>query len=561
MEQSAIYHASQQPYAYAVGKDALRVRLRTRAGDCERVLAHYKNLYDHSSPFQTVEMKPILTDGIVTLYEGELRVPERHFKYWFELRFQDETLHYTSDGFLENVQERNCFYCPVINSDDIIAPPEWAKGGIVYQIFVDRFYNGEPANDPAGTVSPDVLPRHGTFYGGDLQGAAERLEYVKALGAEMVYLSPVLKSPTYHKYDVADYYAVDDALGGNEALIAFVKQAHRLGLKVILDAVFNHCSDQNPLFQDVLANGARSPYAKWFYLDSFPVSAEPCNYDTFAGAVPSMPRFDTSNPDVIEYLTNAALHWTNLLGLDGWRLDVADEVSHSLWRELRRKLKTANPDILIIGEVWNHAGAWLRGDEFDTVTDYKLRSALIAFAKGQIDSGAFWRAASANAMLYMTPQYSFLLNFAGTHDTPRIATLLGGEQLQVLVLTAILTMEGIPLLYYGDELGMEGGEDPDNRRAMRWDLTDSPLACEIRALANFRAQSPALRRGSMEPVFAGDRALSFTRSYGEESCAVVINFGAEEARLNGKYREVLLGEAKLEENGVRVPAMRYAVVR
>ena len=377
----------------------------------------------------------------------------------------------------------------------------------------------------------------------------------------MVYLSPVLKSPTYHKYDVADYYAVDDALGGNQALTAFVKQAHRLGLKVILDAVFNHCSDQNPLFEDVLVNGARSPYAKWFYLDSFPVSAEPCNYDTFAGAVPSMPRFDTSNPDVIEYLTNAALHWTNLLGLDGWRLDVADEVSHSLWRELRRKLKTANPDILIIGEVWNHASAWLRGDEFDTVTDYKLRSALIAFAKGQIDSGAFWRAAGANAMLYMTPQYPFLLSFAGTHDTPRIRTELGSDQLQVLILAAILTMEGIPLLYYGDELGMEGGEDPDNRRAMRWDLTDSPLACEIRALANFRAQSPALRRGSMEPVFTGDRALSFTRSYGEESCAVVINFGAEEARLSGKYREVLLGEAKLVENGVRVPTMRYAVVR
>jgi hypothetical protein len=204
MERSAIYHTSEQPYVYAVGKDALRVRLRTRAGDCERVLAHYKNLYDHTSPFQTVEMKPILTDGVVTLYEGELVVPERHFKYWFELTSKGQTLHYTSDGFLENVQERNCFYCPVINSDDIIAPPEWAKGGIVYQIFVDRFYNGEPANDPAGTVSTDVLPRHGTYYGGDLQGAAERLDYVKALGAEMVYLSPVLKSPTYHKYDVAD---------------------------------------------------------------------------------------------------------------------------------------------------------------------------------------------------------------------------------------------------------------------------------------------------------------------------------------------------------------------
>jgi glycosidase len=164
-------------------------------------------------------------------------------------------------------------------------------------------------------------------------------------------------------------------------------------------------------------------------------------------------------------------------------------------------------------------------------------------------------------MLYMAPFYPFLVSFAGTHDTPRIRTELGSDQLQILTLAAVLTMEGIPLIYYGDELGMEGGEDPDNRRAMRWDLVNSPLAQEIRALSNFRAQNAVLRRGSMEPVFAGDRVLSFTRSFGEEAYTILINFGAEEAHLNGKFDKVLQGEAILAESGVRVPAMRYAVVR
>jgi len=550
MERSSVYHKSEQPYAYAVAKDRLRVRLRTRAGDCERVYAHYRNLYDHTSPYRAVEMLPILSDGVATLYEAELHVPERHFKYWFELVCGEETLRYTSDGFLESVPERSCFYFPAINGDDIIAPPAWAKGGVVYQIFLDRFDNG-------GEAVPETA---GSFCGGTLAGAEKRLDYIKSLGAEMVYLSPVLQSPTYHKYDVSDYYAVDASLGGDKALLSFVKKAHSLGLRVILDAVFNHCSDQNPLFMDVLARGKDSPHHDWFYLDGYPVTSEPCNYDTFAGAVPSMPRFDTTNPAVIEYLTNAALYWTQRLNLAGWRLDVADEVSHSLWRELRRKLKAFNPDVLIIGEVWNHAGAWLRGDEFDTVTNYKLRSALLAFAGGHTDSAAFWRALDANRMRYMSPYYPYLVSFAGTHDTIRARTALGDERLFLLTLAAVLTLDGIPLLYYGDEVGMEGGEDPDNRRCMRWDLTGSPLAHGIRALSNFRAQSAALRCGTMEPVPAGERVLAFVRAHEGEKRLVVLNFGQTEAVLPGMFEKVLLGEATIVENGLRVPAMRYAVV-
>jgi glycosidase len=561
MERSSVVHISEQPYAYAVGKDTLRVRLRVRVGDCTAVFVHYKNLYDHTAPYTVKEMQPILRGEFSVLYESEIRVPERHFKYLFELRAQDEALFYTGDGFLETVHETNCFYYPVINADDIVAPPAWAKGGLIYQVFVDRFFNGDPTNDPEGTVSVETLPGRSTHYGGDLQGVAQKLGYIKALGADMIYLSPVMKSPTYHKYDVADYYAVDEALGGKEALAVLIDKAHEKGLRLVLDAVFNHCSAENPLFQDVISRGENSPYSRWFLIDSFPVSVSACNYDTFAGAVPSMPRFDTSNPEVIEYLTDAALYWTKELRVDGWRLDVADEVSHTLWRELRRKLKAYDSDVLIIGEVWNHASRWLRGDQFDTVTNYKFRSNLIALAQGRTAAEAFWRHMSTNKMLYMTPLYPYLIGFAGTHDTARSMTVLEDPRLHILAMAAVLTMEGIPLVYYGDEVGMEGGEDPDNRRAMRWDLTETPLAAEIRALARFRAGSKALREGDTAIIDAGSRVLAFQRKLGTESLTVILNFGADEAAIPGEYGGVLFGKAEITEKDARVARLRYAIVR
>ena len=494
------------------------------------------------------------------LYESEIRVPERHFKYWFELCAQDETLNFTGDGFLETVHETTCFYYPVINTDDIVSPPAWAKGGLIYQVFVDRFFNGDPTNDPAGVKKNGMPPDHGTFYGGDLQGVAQKLGYIKGLGADTIYLSPVMKSPSYHKYDVADYYAVDEALGGREALATLIDKAHAMGLRVILDAVFNHCSVENPLFQDVMRRGESSPYSRWFLIDSFPVCADPCNYDTFAGAVPSMPRFNTSNPEVIEYLTGAVLYWTKELHVDGWRLDVADEVSHTLWRELRKNLKAVDPEVLIIGEVWNHASRWLRGDQFDTVTNYKFRSSLLALAHGRVDARTFWERMDANRMLYMTPLYSYLIGFAGTHDTARSMTLLGSPALHMLAMAAVLTMEGIPLIYYGDEIGMEGGEDPDNRRAMRWDMTEAPMVQEIRALAQFRAGSRALREGDTQIVDAGARVLAFRRTAGKESLTVILNFGTDEVTVPGEYHKALLGEADIKTEGACVRGLRYAIM-
>lgn len=556
MEKSSVFHISDSCCVFAIGKDMLGVRIRLKAGDCKKVLIYYKNLYDHTSPYFVTQMQPILRNALTVMYEAQIQVAERHFKYYFEIYTENEKLFYTADDFIDCMDETNCFYYPFINTDEISILPEWAQGGIIYQIFIDRFCRSA---DSIPIKQHQALSRK--VYGGTFDGVMQKLEYIRSLGAEIIYLSPVFKSPTYHKYDITDYYEIDEAFGGREKLAELVAKSHEMGIRVILDAVFNHCSIQNALFQDVIRNGECSRYSKWFFIDSFPVDLNRCNYDTFAGCVPDMPRFDTANPQVIEYLTGVAVYWMKTLGIDGWRLDVADEVSHKMWREFRIRVKAVNPDALIIGEVWNQANRWLQGDEFDTVTNYKYRKSIFEFAKGKITSQEFWDQVSSNKMLYRTSFYPYLVNFTGSHDTVRCATALGDETTAMLVLAVTLTVDGMPLIYYGDEIAMQGYEDPDNRRAMRWDAVEGEWFERIRTLAQFRKFSDVLRRGSILPMESGKRVLAFIRCLGETNMTVVVNFGSDETEIAGRYSEMVLGEGEVTQNGVRVPGRRFAIVR
>jgi hypothetical protein len=252
MERAAIYHISEHNYAYAVDGDTLAVRLRAKKNDLERVVVHYKNLYDHTSRPKELSMEKILSDGISDLFEARIIVKEKRFKYYFELFSPGERIFYTSDGFLESVDEKNCFFYPYINDDDIFRPPSWAEGEIIYQIFVDRFYDGDPSNNPPGTIPFGTPPGRESYYGGDLEGVILKLDYVAGLGAKIIYLNPIFLSNSYHKYDIIDYYSIDGTFGKAEDLARLVEAAHERGMKVVLDGVFNHCSSSNPLFMDVL---------------------------------------------------------------------------------------------------------------------------------------------------------------------------------------------------------------------------------------------------------------------------------------------------------------------
>lgn len=561
MKESSLCHISDNYYAYAVGSDALRIRLKC-SEKISRAVVYYKNLYNHTDEFFKEEMEAVLYDGVYTLYEAEIQLKERHFKYYFEISAKDGIYIYTADGILENLHESNCFYYPVINDDDILALPTWAEGGLIYQIITDRFFDGDKSNNPPGVKSADALPDRNTYYGGDYKGIIEKLDYIESLGAEMIYLSPAFDSPSYHKYDIRDYYKIEEIYGGKEGLKELIFKAHEKNIKLILDAVFNHCSVENELFQDVIKNGKASKYADWFIVENFPVDTENCNYDTFGGLVPCMPRFNTSNQEVIEYLTENAVFWTKELNADGWRLDVADEVSHSLWRALRRKLKTVNPDILLIGEVWNQAPKWLSGDEFDTVTNYKYRKWMLDFTRGLISADTLWDKLQSNKMLYRTPLFNFLINLVGSHDTVRSAALIGDDGLHALLLAATLLLDGMPLIYYGDEIAMKGAEDPDNRRAMQWaDTKDNPTlkaVCEIGAL---RRASDILKRGKTERLYCGERVLAFKREFKGEKLTAIVNFSDKKIKIKGDFKALAAGEGRIAKGGIEIEGRKYAVAK
>jgi hypothetical protein len=217
MDKTSVFHSSDNYYAYAVGNNTLRIRLKA-AREITGVSVFYKNLYNHTDDFMVSAAEAVLSDGVYTLYEAEISLPERHFKYYFEVRTEKESVYYTADGFLNTVHEGNCFYYPVINDDEVLSLPEWAEGGIIYQIITDRFFDGDKSNNPEGVKSPDELPDRNTYYGGDFKGIIRKLDYIKSLGAEMIYISPVFDSPSYHKYDVRDYYKIEDIYGGSEGL-------------------------------------------------------------------------------------------------------------------------------------------------------------------------------------------------------------------------------------------------------------------------------------------------------------------------------------------------------
>lgn len=529
LNKASIFHQSSYCYCYAADENSLYVRLKAEHGALANVTLCYKDLYDHSRDIASVNMPLLLTDGVSDMYEARISLKSRRFKYYFELTDCSGRLYnYGSDGFSGQIAEADMFYYPYVNPDEIFNFPRWARGASIYQVLIDRFFDGDPSNNPKNCKPRGHMPDRNTYYGGDFAGITEKLDYLVSIGADILYLSPLLKSPTYHKYDVADYLSIDGIYGTREELIQLVRQARGKGIRVILDCVFNHCSSKNPIFSDVVQNGEKSRYKDWFCLNGFPVDEKECNYDCFGGLVPSMPRFNTSNPEVIDYLTGIALYWTKELDIDGWRLDVADEVSHLLWKTLRTRLLDYKPDLLIIGEIWNQATQWLDGTEMHTVTNYKFRRHLLDLASGAISAEDFWNKYNYTVMLYKTPAKSNLVNLVGSHDTARTATLLKNERLALCALIAMLTFEGMPLTYYGDEIALQGGEDPDNRRAMDWTKLNSRFASEYRRVAKYRQKSGVLRYGDITKINTEGSLLAFVRTYRNKKILIAINFGEQQ---------------------------------
>lgn len=555
---ASIQHISEHNFAYAIKHDTLNIRLKVE-NIFDKVVIYYKNVYDHSMKIKKKAMDIILTDDVFALYETFIQVKERHFKYYFELHLGNEVFYYTADGLVLKAIPSNYFYYSMINQNDILVLPKWAEGKIIYQILVDRFFDGNPLNNPPHVKDISKLPDQNTYYGGDFEGIIEKLPYIASLGTKIIYLSPVFKSPTYHKYDIYDYETIEEIYGGEKQLKNLIDKAHQMKMKVILDAVFNHASIKHPFFQDVIEKGEKSIYHNWFWIESFPVNLEKCNYDTFASLVPSMPKWNTTNPEVIDYLVKISEKWVKKLSIDGWRLDVADEVATVFWQAFRSAMKAINPDIIIIGEVWNNATKWMQGDQMDTITNYKYRYWLINFLTTSLDSDTFWNKLNANKMLYKTPMHNYLVNLIGSHDTIRSLTYLKDKKIHFLALALMLTMDGMPLIYYGDEIGMEGDVDPDNRRAFQWNKINQEELKFIQTIGMLRSQSEVLQKGQIIPIKTKGKVIAFKRVLNKQSITVIVNFSKNIYKQKGTAKSLIFGNGSFQNNHLIVKPYSIAI--
>jgi neopullulanase len=467
--------------------------------------------------------------------------------------------------------------------------PAWVRDAVFYQIFADRFAGSSRVPKPGPLEPWDAPPTNYGFKGGDLLGIVEHLDHIESLGVNALYLTPVFQSASNHRYHTYDYLQVDPLLGGNDALRELLDAAHDRGMRVILDGVFNHTGRGFWPFHHVLETGAGSPYRNWFLFDEAalargvtpdaypagrmrsgvatdePVPGETerhvggdassarsrLGYEAWWG-MPALPKLNIAEPAVREYIWSVAEHWLRF-GIDGWRLDVPGEIDDPpFWAEFRRRCRAVNPEAYLVGEIWHVAPDWLAGDRFDALMNYPLAKAIIGFVAGsslneallrshheygqavRLDAAGFAGRLAELSGAYAPETVAVQLNLLDSHDTPRVFSLLGGDR-EAMELAVLLqaTLPGAPCTYYGDEIGLLGGIDPDSRRAFPWDdgSWDGKLLASVQASFALRRAEPALRADGVDVLAAAAAALCFERRSGDRRLAVVLNAGEEPTTL------------------------------
>lgn len=576
----------------------------------------------------TYVMEKECTQGEFDYYTFETRLGEEPFRYCFEVQSGTEKYYYGRCGISREILE---YYNFVVVPG--FSTPDWAKGAVMYQIFTDRFYNGDKSNDVEtneyyyiGDYSQrvtnwDKYPANmgvREFYGGDLQGVMDKLDYLQDLGVEVVYFNPLFVSPSNHKYDIQDYDYIDPHYGkivddggevlpngvtdnsqatkykkrttglknleaSNELFIKLVEELHRRGMKVILDGVFNHCGSFNKwMDRERIYEGeedyepgayvsADSPYRSYFRFfkegpENWPYNA---NYDGWWGH-DTLPKLNYEDSVKLEnYILYIGRKWVSPpYNVDGWRLDVAadlgrsNEYNHEFWQKFRRAVKDANPNALILAEHYGDPSDWLKGDEWDTVMNYdafmepvtwfltgmekhsdEAREELL----GNIDNFIGSMAHHMSNML--TPSLQVAMNELSNHDHSRFLTRtnhmvgrvehLGPEAANEYVNKAVMreavvmqmTWVGAPTVYYGDEAGVCGFTDPDNRRTYPWGHEDQELIAFHKEAIRIHKEHPALKTGSLKILGGEENILSYARFKGHDRIIVVINNRSERAEV------------------------------
>jgi len=626
VEASAVIHdPGDVPDRAVASESLLRLSIRVQAGDIQR--ASVLTLIDDSGSglWKRYALQPSGEAVGLERYGALIQVPGRPVRYLFELADGEATLYQSAGGLTGSFDEakRSAYRCDMVPS---YVTPDWAKAAVWYQVFPERFRNGETTNDPPKTqrwqsdwwaTLPGETPGAENFYGGtgnvwwrrfggDVQGVREALPYLRELGVNAIYLNPVFEARSMHKYDTSDFRHIDDNFGvkgdldqlagetddpntwqwsqSDRVFLDFIKEAHRQGFKVIIDGVFNHVGEGHFAFQDVLKHGRDSKYADWFEIIDFGDGGEPGKpggvqwrgWDHDNGQLPLFKKDPVRGlaDGPREHVFAITRRWMApngdvSAGIDGWRLDVAPDIPHGFWIEWRRLVKLINPDAYLSGEVWTWAQPWLGGDQFDAVMNYQFAiPAQDFFADEQTAISPSEFSALLNQLVYAYPLQSALVmqNLISSHDTDRLASMFvnpdrgydTANRLQdtgldytnekpddiqrkkmMQAIVCQMTFLGTPLIYYGDEAGMWGPDDPSNRQPMIWrDLLpyddpevtfDENLFKGYQRLVALRHGLAPIRRGFFRTLIADDQTgvLAYARDLDNEHVYIVINRSAQ----------------------------------
>ncbi len=474
MNEFAIEHIPESKYCFAENKNTVTLRLRiSKYDNPEKIEVIYGGKYEYASARYTADMKRNHEDRLFAYYTATLCLKDVRLVYVFAITENGKTYFFSEDGLTEHydytLNYYNCFQLAYVNEIDIMKQVNWLQTATFYQIFVERFNIGNKNKDMSYVnMKWGELPEPKSFAGGDIKGITDKLEYIKNLGINALYLTPVFSSVSNHKYDISDYYEIDKNFGDKKDLKELIEKSHALGIKVVLDAVFNHCSEKLSQFQDVLKNGKNSEYYDWFII----TKDSPLEYECFASCK-YMPKFNTSNSEVCAFLIDIATYWIKEFDIDGWRLDVSDEVSHDFWRQFRKAVKKAKPDCVLIGENWHDANAYLRGDQYDSIMNYAFTKACLDFyAFGYFTPKQFAEKLNELLMRNSNAANGMLLNLLDSHDTHRFITQTKDNDKFLSALALLYVFVGVPCIYYGTEIALQGYHDPDSRRTFDWEKAD-----------------------------------------------------------------------------------------
>lgn len=568
MEFQAVYHKTSEQMSYALNENELAVNLKT-GYDVEKVYIHYGDPFESGilggSETWTGKREEICYKKRLKYqiwWTTTLLPAYKRCKYYFELQTKDETWYYFEDGFVTKEQMMldgkmlQCFTVPWMNPADVNLTPAWVNDTVWYQIFPDRFCNGTNEENTKDIKEWRKGPvTNEERFGGNLSGMIQKLPYLQDLGITGIYLNPIFEAESNHKYDTKDYQKIDPAFGDETLFHSFVEKAHERGIKIMLDGVFNHCGSRFAPWLDVLKKGPESEYYSWFMINEWPFDQK--KYDTRDGSFYSfafysgMPKLNTNNDHVVEYIADVCTYWVKEHDVDGIRFDVGNEVSHKFLKRIRERLKAVKPDVYLLGEIWHDASQWLLGDEYDSVMNYPLTGSINDFFLDEsLGKEDFEYMVNRCYTMYMQQNNNVIFNLLDSHDTDRLINRAKDIDVFFQQLVILFTMPGSPCIYYGTEIALPGAHDPDCRRCMPWDELVRP---ENQAKIEDLKKLISLRRA--EATF---RSLHFhfPNEISEKRCVEYIKLTED-----GDKTEVILNccgkELELEDKGEVLYSRKY----